>query len=224
MTPSAEPRIELRHWGRQLVKAAADVVLPSSVLVVRGPARARRIALTFDDGPDQLTEEYLRVLDELGARATFFVVGEACLARPEALSEIARRGHELGGHGFSHSSFSELGRSNLEAELERTAALCPRTGSRALVRPPKGVLSAQALFTCARLGFTVVLWSRDSGDWRLQTADEIASELGREPPGGGDIVLLHEGQRRTLEALPSLLRTIRETGHELVTVSELLDG
>ena len=225
MNMGAEPqRGELKHWGRQLVKAAADAVLPASVLVVRGSPRERRVALTFDDGPAELTRAYLDVLDEFGARATFFVVGEACIARPDDLDEIVRRGHEVGGHGYTHATFCQLGRTDLEAELERTAALLPKPTTRPLVRPPKGAIGAPALITCARAGFTVVLWSRDSGDWRLATAHEIASGFERHPPQGGDIILLHEGQSKTLEALPTLLRTAVEMGHELVTVSQLLDG
>lgn len=212
------------RWGKRLVKAAADAVLPDSVLVVRGPAKKRRIALTFDDGPAALTNAYLDVLERYRARATFFVVGEACLARPAELERIADLGHELGGHGYTHSSFSRLTKHDLEFELERTAALLPRSAPRTLVRPPKGAISAPALLTCARAGFTVVLWSRDSGDWRLKSAGEIQAELSREPVAAGDIVLLHEGQRRTLEALPALLENLLESGHELVTVSELLDG
>jgi len=213
-----------RKLGRQLVKAAADAVLPSSVLIVRGPIKKRRIALTFDDGPAELTREYLDVLAAFDAKATFFVVGEACAMRPRDLEEIAERGHELGGHGYTHSSFAQLGKNELEAELERTAALLPKIPGRSLVRPPRGVISAPALLNCARSGFTVVLWSRDSGDWRLTCAAEILEEFEREPFDPGDIVLLHEGQRRTLDALPALLERLNESGHELVTVSELLDG
>src|SRR5690606_25154680 len=143
----------------------------------RGPAKKKRIALTFDDGPAGLTDAYPEVLDHYRAKVTFFVVGEACLQRPAEPERIARHGHERGGHGYTHNACARRPKHDLEAELERTAALLPRGNGRSLVRPPKGAISAPALLTCARAGFTVVLWSRDSGDWRLESADQICAEL-----------------------------------------------
>lgn len=209
---------------RRLVKAAAEAALPRSIAVWRGPSQTRRVALTFDDGPSDLTREYLDVLDHADARATFFVVGAFCAENPDIVADIARRGHELAGHGYTHRSFPGLSRLGLlGGELDRTARLLP-SGSRArpIVRPPHGAVSLASLVTCARAGFTTVLWSRDSGDWRTRRPVEVVAAVLEPEIDPGTIVLLHDGQAWTLEALRTIVVRLRDAGHEMVTVGELL--
>jgi peptidoglycan/xylan/chitin deacetylase (PgdA/CDA1 family) len=189
--------------------------------VLRGRGQRREIALTFDDGPHPLTRDYLDVLDAFEARATFFVVGQNCGARRLELAEIARRGHELAGHGFTHTPFPNLGRDALLDELERTHALLPAR-SRRLVRPPKGMLTFGALAACATAGYTTVLFSLDTLDYCPVGAKAICASLMPDRISPGEIVLLHEGQAATLEALPRILSMLRDGGYATVTMSELL--
>jgi peptidoglycan/xylan/chitin deacetylase (PgdA/CDA1 family) len=205
------------------LRGLAARALPRTVLFSRGAAAGRRVALTFDDGPDHLSEEYLDLLERFGARATFFVVGNACAARREVLLKMVARGHEVAGHGFTHTAFTKLDTATLRDELARTAALLPpaRTG-RPLVRPPYGATSLRSLAVCAAAGFTTVMWSRDSDDCRTTSADELAARVAPEALQPGEIVLLHEGQRWTLDALPRILETLNRAGWQAVTVGELL--
>jgi peptidoglycan-N-acetylglucosamine deacetylase len=209
---------------RRAAKVAAAAVLPRSLLMCQGPKQPCGVALTFDDGPTELTRAYLETLARLDVRATFFVIGELCSQRPDDVAEIARRGHELGGHGYTHRPFSQLRPGELGNELTRTQDLLPtaQRTARKLVRPPQGALSLSALLTCAVAGFTTVLWSHDSGDCRTECAGDVVRALAEAPLAGGEIVLLHEGQSWTLEALPEIVGRLRKAGHELVTVGELL--
>jgi peptidoglycan-N-acetylglucosamine deacetylase len=216
----------LAQLGRRGARQLAQRLLPRSVVVWRG-ARQRtepaRIALTFDDGPTSLTPDYLAALARFGARGTFFLVGEACRERPDLVRAIADAGHELAGHGYTHRPFPTLSEAELAEELERTHALLPRPASgRRLVRPPYGAVNVSSFLTCARRGFTTVLWSMNSGDWRAREARQVARTFEEQPPRPGDIVLLHEGQSWTLDALTTVLDKLRKAGHELVTVGELL--
>src|SRR5260370_41632004 len=105
-TPGRTLRAAGRHSARRLARA----ILPEAVVVWQGRAarpatgaRHRRpVALTFDDGPNELTRAYLEVLERFGARATFFVVGEMCADHPELVAAIAAGGHELSAHGYTH--------------------------------------------------------------------------------------------------------------------------
>lgn len=227
-----------------LLRALAEDLLPDSAVVFRGrEARTRplasvrralfgegplaavwgRVALTFDDGPTQLTPRLLELLDELDVRATFFVIGELCAAEPGLVRAIHDAGHELAGHGYSHRRFTQLGRDELKSELRRTHALLPaQRNTRPLVRPPYGSLSVGALLACAELGFTTVLWSLNSCDWRLRDPQEVTRTTLERPATPGEIVLFHEGQTWTLDALPAIVGGLRQAGHELVTVGELL--
>jgi peptidoglycan/xylan/chitin deacetylase (PgdA/CDA1 family) len=213
--------------GKNRAKALAQALVPPSVAVWNGRKRrgaSRGVALTFDDGPTTLTRDYLSVLGRFDAKATFFVVGEQCVKHPELVHDVAKAGHELAGHGYTHRRFTELSAPELRDELERTRALLPESHRRRpLVRPPHGAVSLASTIACARAGFTLVLWSHDSGDWCTERSDDVVRSFDRalEP---GAIVLFHEGQDWTLHALPEILGTLRKAGHELVTVGELLAG
>ena len=235
---------DLVAHGRRTAKVVAEQLLPESLVVFRGPEGKRRplhalqtvlngermrhaepgrVALTFDDGPTPLTPRYLEVLEEFRVRATFFVVGELCAARPDWVTAIGDRGHELWGHGYTHRRFTSLSRAELTSELARTSALLPTsTATRRLVRPPYGAVSPTSLLTCARQGFTTVLWSLNSNDWCAPDASEVERTVASHDVTPGDILLLHEGQQLTLNALPTVLRHLKELGHDLVTVGELL--
>jgi peptidoglycan/xylan/chitin deacetylase (PgdA/CDA1 family) len=110
----------------------------------------------------------------------------------------------------------------LDDELSRTDAVLSSCGAyRRLVRPPRGSLSARVLFRTARLGYTTALWSLDSDDCR--TRDPLAIEQRvAEAATPGDVVLFHEMQSWTLEALPGLVRRLRRDAWQLVTLSDLM--
>ena len=164
-------RQELRRSGRAIVHGR--LVLEGSPWP-RDRSPPAGIALTFDDGPTDLTPDDLSVLDCFQARATFFVVGELCAARPDLVAAITARGHQLAGHGYTHRRFPSLSASELKDELLRTAELLPASSRwRPLVRPP------MARFLCRRLspvrgaGFTTALWSYNSGDWCTKSANDV---------------------------------------------------
>ena len=207
------------------MRGIAEKLAPPSLLVTRGAGSRREVAITFDDGPDPLLPEYLDVLDRFGARATFFLLGGACAKRRDGLLELVRRGHEAASHGYTHRRFPSLAAPALADELDRTAALLPvpRT-PRPLVRPPQGALSFAALARCARLGYTTVMWSLDSDDCRTEDPKVVMARTAPERVAPGEIILFHEGQRWTLEALPEILTGLTSAGYALVTVGELLAG
>ncbi len=205
------------NW-RSLFRPAARL-LPSRWLITRGPSDRSAIALTFDDGPLDSTPGCLDVLDELGLRATFFVVGKEVQAHPDLCLEMVGRGHEVAGHGFTHSYFPALEYRALADELARTAELLPPQPFRPLVRPPAGAISPTSLWNTMRSGYTTVLWSLDCFDWRTQDASEIATEL--EQARAGDILLLHEGSAPTLEALRVAKAAWQRRGLDCVTLSDL---
>jgi peptidoglycan/xylan/chitin deacetylase (PgdA/CDA1 family) len=231
-TPRTRSRPSITTAGRRVAKRVGSAILPASMVVWRGPAlhvqvgrRAGRVALTFDDGPTALTEGYLELLARFNARATFFVIGELCAQRPDLVTKIAKAGHELAGHGYTHRRFPTLSGRELEKELRLTAALLPRSAGRSLVRPPHGAVSPWSMLACARAGFTTALWSYDSGDWRTERADEVfAAFEDEEASKPGAIILLHEGQTWTMDALPRILGKFRKADHDLVTMGELLHG
>lgn len=203
---------------RALVKAAVYDAFPG--VLRRGPAKSKRVALTFDDGPDHMTERYLDVLDELGVPATFFLIGQRAADYPELVRAYLRRGHQIAGHGFDHARFTTLGRRALLEQCAQTdAALGGQLSGRPWVRPPHGSVDAASLLRLVTGGYTVAMWSIDSHDYETQDPFEVASHCAT--TAAGDVLLLHEGQQWTLDALPRIVATIHAAGLECVTMHDL---
>src|SRR5262245_58059300 len=155
---------------RTLVKNAVFDRMPG--VLRRGPALGKRIALTFDDGPDDMTPRYLDALDELGVPATFFVVGENAAAHPALVRECLRRGHQVASHGYDHTRFTRLGRRALLDQCARTErVLGGQLSGRPWVRPPHGALDASSLVYLLSSGYTVAMWSFDACDYTDRDAD-----------------------------------------------------
>lgn len=186
----------------------------------RGPTASRRVALTFDDGPDHLTERYLEVLDDLGVPATFFVLGALASARPDLVREYRRRGHQIAGHGYDHTRFNKLGRRELLDQCARTeATLGGQLSGRPWVRPPHGALDTSSLLQLVTSGYTVAMWSLDSRDYGTTDADEVVRRCAS--VSAGEVILLHEGQQWTIDALPRIVAGIQAAGLECVTMHDL---
>jgi peptidoglycan-N-acetylglucosamine deacetylase len=202
-------------------------------VVARGPRGARGVALTFDDGPSpEHTPKVLDMLDEAGAKATFFVIGRKAEAHPELVREIAARGHAIGLHGYAHDRlFSLRSARTIERDLARAAAVIERiTGARpALFRPPIGHTSPPIARVVDALDLDVVGWSARGLDGLARARpDRVAARV---IPGlrDGAIVLLHDAAERDdhtpacLAALPRILSVMSERNLAGVRVDAWLD-
>lgn len=188
----------------------------------RGPAASKRVALTFDDGPDDLTERYLDVLDELGVPATFFVVGQNAEHHPELMREYVRRGHQVCGHGYDHTRFSKLSVKSLLDQVRRTHDVIGGSPTgHPWVRPPHGSLDLTSIVALRTAGFVVALWSVDSCDYATRNAGDVADTCSPAHVTGGDVLLFHEGQSWTLDALPRIVAGLHASGLECVTMQDL---
>src|SRR5262249_11964437 len=151
--------------------------------------RDRTIALTFDDGPDEHTPLLLELLDRHRLRATFFLLGENAARFPHYVAAIALRGHEIASHGYCHRSLATMSRRELAADLAQThLALAPHvpTSNPRLFRPPRGVITLAALAWTACEGYSTVLWSFDSLDWRHPSGGTIADRFASHRFSPGD--------------------------------------
>jgi len=191
-------------------------------LLRRGPTTSRRVALTFDDGPDDLTPKFLERLDELGVPATFFLVGEFADRHPDLVREYVRHGHQVAGHGYDHTRFTKLSRRELLDQCTRTEqALNGQITGRPWVRPPHGTLDPSSLFTLLTAGYTVAMWTIDSGDYHDKDPDSLAARCSPPNVSPGEVLLLHESQQWTLDALPQIVANLQGAGYECVTMYDL---
>lgn len=200
---------------------------------------AKRVALTFDDGPNPaITPRLLDLLEKHRARATFFVVGRFVRACPDLLRETAARGHQISNHTDTHPSLVWCSRARIREELRRCQESLVETLrgdlrriGRPWMRPPFGARGPQldgAVRAEKLVG--VVTWTVICGDWRPQPAERLIRKVGRVKPG--DILVLHDGDHRflngdrarTVEALEHWLPRWRDAGIEFVTMDEAAGG
>lgn len=161
--------------------------------IQRVPA-AGQVVLTFDDGPDEdATPAVLEALECCGATATFFLLGQQAIAHRDLALEVARRGHEVGLHGFGHRRHDRIDATSSRDDLIRgSATLEDVLGIRCRwYRPPYGKMSAAAAETCRTLGMRTVYWSAWGLDWEDVGAGRVAAVAGRQIDDGA-IVLLHD--------------------------------
>jgi peptidoglycan/xylan/chitin deacetylase (PgdA/CDA1 family) len=190
------------------------------------------VSLTFDDGPDRGLDAFLGRLEEYGAQATFFVVGEQVERGPGRLQEIVSCGHEVAVHCYRHRNHLRLTPGQVMEDMRRARGIIEEKAERTtrLFRPPYGVFNLASWLEASRQGWERVLWTRWGRDWKAGASPEsIVSRIGR--PEAGDILLLHDSDRyaapdswrNTLGALPILLERISSLDLRVRPIGELLD-
>jgi len=208
---------------------------------------SKQIALTYDDGPnDPHTLKLLEVLAKHDAHATFFMIGRYVRQRPDIAREVARAGHAVGNHTFTHpllifKSAAETRRQLLDCRQ----ALEDVVGKHSdLFRPPFGGRRPATLRIARELGLETIMWSVTGYDWNAPPAAEIERKVARQirgprrarfwPAGvemrGGDVILLHDGGHRamgadraqTVIATDTLIRRYKDEGYDFVTVAEMM--
>jgi peptidoglycan/xylan/chitin deacetylase (PgdA/CDA1 family) len=193
---------------------------------------SRQIALTFDDGPnDPDTLKLLEILDTNGVRATFFMIGRYVAMRPRIAEAVARAGHVIGNHTFSHPNLIFQSRAQIRHQLDECKrALTDAVGEHScLFRPPYGGRRPEVLRVVRRAGLTPVMWSVAGRDWNSDPASQIEARIVRQTRGG-EVILLHDGSHsdpnsdrsQTLLATTYLIRRYQDQGFRFVTVPEMM--
>lgn len=193
-------------------------------IVFHGDVHRKTIALTFDDGPHpEYTQRLLLTLHDLGVPATFFVVGKQVEKYPELARAIDGMGFPIGNHTYNHCSLLKIPGSYVPTEVLACGyAVKAAIGTTPhLFRPPGGEFDKQVAQEVAEMGYRMVLWTDDPGDFAKPSAELIEKRvLAHASPGG--IILLHDGIDETIEALPRIVDSLRQEGYEFVSVDELV--
>jgi len=191
---------------------------------------SKKIALTYDDGPnDPHTLKLLEVLAEHDVRATFFMIGRYVRERPDIVREVARAGHVIGNHTFTHPLliFESAAQTGIQLS-ECRSALKDAIGEHSnLFRPPFGGRRPTTLRVARDLGLETVMWNVTGYDWNAPPAAKIEKKVARQMRGG-DVILLHDGGYRkmgadraqTVIATDHLIRQYKDQGYEFVAVEK----
>ena len=195
----------------------------------RGRTDTSAVALTFDDGPGESTPAILDVLKRYQIKATFFVVGSQVERYPELARRIAREGHLIGNHSFSHPILLYRSPHKTRRELAASQEIISRvTGITPIVaRPPCGVRTPAYFSSARRLGLKTVQWTVTGFDWQNIGASGIATNV-MKGLAAGSIILLHDGDHKllnsrveTVRALPMIIEAVRSNNMQIVPLEEL---
>jgi peptidoglycan-N-acetylglucosamine deacetylase len=197
-----------------------------------GVPRISKIALTYDDGPnDPHTLRLLEVLAKHGASATFFLIGQFVEQRPDIAREIAKAGHAIGNHTFTHPNLIFAGDRETRSQLKRcTRAIEDAVGQTPrLFRPPFGGRRPGTLGIARSLGLEPILWNITGYDWNAPPAEKIVARVSGKMRGG-DVVLLHDGSHlamggdraQTVLATDRLIERYKGEGHAFVAIPSMI--
>lgn len=188
--------------------------------VYRGNPDRKYVSLMFNVywGTEYLPE-ILEILEKYEISTTFFVGGYWVAQNTDLLKEIADRGHEIGNHGFYHKDQGKLSYEKNVSEIVNSHKLIEQTTgvSPVLFAPPSGDFSSNTLQAAYDNGYTTIMWSRDTVDWRDKDAD-LVFRRATENTSNGELILMHP-TAHTLKALERIIQYYKAGGFEIVTVS-----
>lgn len=199
---------------------------PGAGIIISQCSRPGVLALAYDDGPYQYTSELVDILDEAGAKATFFWTGTlyGCIyGQTEAVQKAYASGHQVASHTWTHpNTFGQMSEAQLLGEMDRLdQALVNLIGQKPLyMRPPYLQTGGNVLPTMKELGFKVITTDVDSGDWDSKTPEESLERFNKAGScGNGHISLMHETYASTVRTLtPYLINWAKQRNLKLVTV------
>ncbi len=219
-----------------LISMAAIVFLTSSVVYVQAYGKQKPIyeiktdkkivALTFDiSWGNKTPQPVIEILRENDVKCTFFLSGPWVKQYPEIAKQIKADGHEIGSHGHRHIDYSKISKTEIKEEITKAHKNIKEvTGVDAnLIRTPNGDYNDQVIEAIREINYQAIQWGTDSLDWMNPGVNTIIERVSnRAHPG--DIILMHASDtcKQTPEALPTVIKNLKDKGYEFVFVSDLL--
>ena len=185
----------------------------------------KKIAITFDDGPDtEITPKVMELLDQFNVKATFFCIGKHIEENKEILKSIDQKGHLIGTHSWSHERWFDLyPAEKMKLEIEKTNGLIFETiGKKTkLFRPPYGVTNPSLKKAIKDFNFNTIGWSIRSFD----TVNDVKQTLKRikKKLKPGAVILFHDNREQITEILKPFLKFVQSENYKIVPLDELLD-
>lgn len=182
----------------------------------------KRIALTFDDGPSEFTDDILNILEKHNAKGTFFLLGSRIESKKDTILSIVEKGHELGNHSWNHDNYSKLSKDKMKLDLLSTNELISEiTGMDVyLFRPPYGAHNDDVKKVLEENEMKLALWNIDTLDWSSKDAKKISKQFINDAKEDG-VVLMHDIYEQTVIGLDIALTQLEKKGYTFVSYSNL---
>ena len=184
----------------------------------------KKIAISFDCawGVDY-TDKLLSIMQENDVKSTFFMVEFWVKKHPDYVKKIFDFGHEVATHSATHPHMSKLSKSQIQQELiTSTQAITEITKKKPILfRAPFGEYNDVVIQTALELGLYTIQWDVDSLDWKDYSANKIAERVLKKVKSGS-IVLFHNQGLHTAQALPIIIKSLKQQGYSFVPIGELI--
>lgn len=184
-----------------------------------------KIAITFDDGPHEMTEKVLDLLQNYNAKATFFCIGTQIEKHPDIMNRMMSEGHILGNHTYFHSkSFGFFSAEKVKEEILKNDSLLFQFTNKKIkfFRPPFGVTNPNVARAVSETKHTVIGWNIRSLDTVIDDENKIFERIKSKIEPGG-IILLHDTSLKTVNVLEQLLLLLQSEKYDIVTIDKLLN-
>ena len=242
MKPTAKPSVKTMVTNVLIVAILTSVMLVAvyatdtttpavntASAIYSGSGESGRVAFMFNVYENAETAlNIAKLLNEHGFSATFFVGGKWVERNPNTLLALYNMGMEIGNHGYLHRDHKAIDYNKNVDEITLTERLVdahlkafPNYVNSKLFAPPSGSIGDNMFKACDDLGYKVIMWTRDTIDWRDHDAD-IIYERAIKDIQAGDLVLMHPTDA-TLSALPRILEYIKSVGLKADTVSNVIE-
>lgn len=201
--------------------AAEDSVDKNGSQPVMQLNEEKKIALTFDDGPNaEYTEVLLAGLKERGVPATFFLLGKEVEKSPEIVKQMQEEGHLIGNHSYEHIDLSSLSDAEAILQVDKTnEAIYKVTGEYPeFIRPPFGSWKSNLDYQTSMIE---VMWNVDPLDWKTKNTDVVVKRVLKDVKEN-DIILLHDASESSVEAAFQIIDKLQKEGYTFVTVEKIL--
>ena len=167
-------------------------------------------------------DDMLDIFERNGVTTTFFVGGMWVAENDGVLKKIYEKGHEIGNHGYFHKDHKKLSAERNAEEIGVTHRLVKSVLGidMKLFAPPSGSFGKTTLKQAEALGYTTIMWSKDTIDWRDHDTEKIYNRATKNLEGG-DLILMHP-TKNTVEALDRIIKYALEHNLQVSKVSETL--
>ena len=190
----------------------------------QGPTNKQQISLAVNVAwGTEYIPQILEILEAEEVSATFFLVGNWVEKFPELVVEIKEAGHEIGNHGYRHRHPKKLVEEELIALIKKNEDLIKNTADykTKLFAPPYGEVDQRIVKVAHKIGYKTIMWTVDTIDWQRPEPEVIIERVVPKAENGA-IVLMHPTQP-TAAALPKIIKSLKDDGYKLVTITELLN-
>lgn len=177
------------------------------------------IAFTFDDGPNYNTSLVIDVLLKYNVTATFFITGKNIKGNEKIIKKLSENNMEIGNHTYSHLLLTKYKEDKIQEEINNTNKLVYEITKNypTLLRPSYGAVNKRIR---ENSNMPIILWNIDTMDWKYKNSNKISKRI-IDKAKDGDIILMHDIHKSTLNSLDIIIPELLSKGYQIVSVSEL---